>query len=131
MAIVLPESVFDTTENKYIRLFLFWYFDVVAVVSLPQLAFQPYTQTKTSILFAKKKRAADVRAWAEAWSQARSLWGQIRTRVQNYVDVHVRGTQVRQDRLGSGQFLGVEPSPINGLGWLEPGVLVVTRMLPY
>lgn len=91
MAIVLPESVFDTTENKYIRLFLFWYFDVVAVVSLPQLAFQPYTQTKTSILFAKKKRAADVRAWAEAWSQARSLWGQIRTRVQNYVDVHVRG----------------------------------------
>ena len=63
MAIVLPESVFDTTENKYIRLFLFWYFEVVAVVSLPQSSFEPYTQTKTSILFARKKTAADVEAW--------------------------------------------------------------------
>ncbi len=91
MAIVLPESVFDTTENKYIRLFLFWYFDVVAVVSLPQLAFQPYTQTKTSVLFARKKRKADVLKWADSWSRGRSLWGQLRTRVRNYFDVHVHG----------------------------------------
>jgi hypothetical protein len=40
-----------------------------------------------------------------------------------------RGTQVRQNRLGSGQFLGVEPGPINGLGWLSPGIRVVTLML--
>lgn len=37
---VLPESVFDTTENKYIRLFIYKYFKVKAVVSLPQLAFE-------------------------------------------------------------------------------------------
>jgi hypothetical protein len=38
-------------------------------------------------------------------------------------------SQVRRNRLGSGQFLGVEPSPINGLGWLSPGIRVVTLML--
>lgn len=56
LAAVLPESVFDTTENKYIRLFLFKYFKIKAIVSLPQLAFEPYTSTKTSILFAQKKQ---------------------------------------------------------------------------
>ncbi|MCA9496555.1 MAG: N-6 DNA methylase, partial [Nanoarchaeota archaeon] len=30
--VVLPESVFDTTENKYIRLFLYKYFKIKAVV---------------------------------------------------------------------------------------------------
>ena len=34
MAVILPESVFDTTENKYIRLFIYKYFNVKAVVSL-------------------------------------------------------------------------------------------------
>ena len=41
-AAVLPESVFDTTENKYIRLFIYKYFKVKAVVSLPQVTFEPY-----------------------------------------------------------------------------------------
>lgn len=54
-AAVLPESVFDTTENKYIRLFIYKYFKIKAVVSLPQLTFEPYTSTKTSILFIQKK----------------------------------------------------------------------------
>ena len=56
MGIVLPESVFDTTENKYIRLFLYKYFKIKAIVSLPQVTFAPYTPTKTSILFAQKRR---------------------------------------------------------------------------
>ena len=54
-AAVLPESVFDIADNKYIRLFLYKYFKIEAVVSLPQLAFAPYTSTKTSILFAQKR----------------------------------------------------------------------------
>jgi type I restriction enzyme M protein len=58
--IVLPESVFDTTENKYIRLFIYKYFKVKAVVSLPQVAFEPYTSTKTSLLFLQKKTKAEL-----------------------------------------------------------------------
>ncbi len=45
LGVVLPESVFDTTENKYIRLFLFKYFNIKAIVSLPQITFEPYTST--------------------------------------------------------------------------------------
>ena len=40
LGVVLPESVFDTTENKYIRLFIYKYYKVKAVVSLPQVTFE-------------------------------------------------------------------------------------------
>lgn len=91
MAIVLPESIFDTTENKYIRLFLFKYFHVRAVVSLPQLAFVPYTQTKTSILFAQKKSAREVAGWKALWDSQSSKYGKLCTRVQNFYKVYLDG----------------------------------------
>jgi len=56
----LPESVFDTAENKHIRLFIYKYFEVKAIISLPQLTFQPFTSTKTSLLFARKKTKKEV-----------------------------------------------------------------------
>ena len=88
LAAVLPESVFDTTENKYIRLFLYKYFKIKAVVSLPQLAFEPYTSTKTSILFAQKKTKAEVEAWNTAWDEASKEWQTLKTRVGNLVSVY-------------------------------------------
>ena len=88
VAAVLPESVFDTTENKYIRLFLYKYFKIKAVVSLPQLAFEPYTSTKTSILFAQKKTKEEIAAWNEAWDTASKDYSQLRTRVDNLISVY-------------------------------------------
>lgn len=87
LAAVFPESVFDTTENKYIRLFLYKYFKIKAVVSLPQLAFEPYTSTKTSILFAQKKTAEEVAAWNTAWDEASKEWQTLKTRVENLIAV--------------------------------------------
>ena len=52
---VLPESVFDNSSTRDIRLFLFQYFHVKGIISLTDEAFAPYTTTKTSILFAEKK----------------------------------------------------------------------------
>lgn len=69
LGVVLPESVFDTTTNRDIRLFLFRYFKIKAIVSLPTLAFAPYTMTKTSLLFAQKKSAHEVIEWNEKWMQ--------------------------------------------------------------
>lgn len=88
LAAVLPESVFDTTENKYIRLFLYKYFKIKAVVSLPQLAFEPYTSTKTSILFAQKKTSDEVIAWNDAWNIASNEYSKLKTRVENLMAVH-------------------------------------------
>lgn len=84
-AAVLPESVFDTTENKYIRLFIYKYFKVKAVVSLPQLTFEPYTSTKTSILFMQKKTKAEVEEWNEVWGKVSNDYAKIKTRVENLI----------------------------------------------
>lgn len=84
----IQQSVFDTTENKYIRLFLYKYFKIKAVVSLPQLVFEPYTSTKTSILFAQKKTSDEVSAWNSAWNDASSDYSKLKTRVENLMAVH-------------------------------------------
>lgn len=88
LAAVLPESVFDTTENKYIRLFLYKYFKIKAVVSLPQLAFEPYTPTRTSILFAQKKTCNEITEWNSLWNEKSNEYSRLRTRVMNIILVN-------------------------------------------
>ncbi|RGU95826.1 restriction endonuclease subunit M [Clostridium sp. AF15-17LB] len=99
VAAVLPESVFDTSENKYIRLFIYKYFKVKAVISLPQLAFEPYTSTKTSILFAQKKTAKEIKMWNELWDDATKEYSKLKTRVLNIMDV-IEGKK-QKDKLKS------------------------------
>jgi type I restriction enzyme M protein len=89
LAVVLPESVFDTTENKYIRLFIFKYFNVKAVVSLPQITFEPFTSTKTSLLFAQKKTKKQLEEWNEAWDKYGKEWSLLKTRISDYMKYFV------------------------------------------
>jgi type I restriction enzyme M protein len=88
---VLPESVFDTKENKYIRLFIYKYFKVKAVVSLPQLTFQPFTSTKTSLLFAQKKTKAEIEEWNNLWIKYSNEWSKLKTRCENLIKVYLDG----------------------------------------
>ena len=88
LGVVLPDSVFDTTENKYIRLFIYKYFKVKAVVSLPQLTFQPFTGTKTSLLFAQKKTKAEIEKWNELWKKYSNEWHNLKTRCENLLMVY-------------------------------------------
>lgn len=83
LGIVLPVSVFDTTENKYIRIFLYKYFKIKAVVSLPQVTFAPYTPTKTCILFAQKKSSAEIEQWEQIWQEKTKEYGLLKTRCEN------------------------------------------------
>ena len=99
IGVVLPESVFDTTENKYIRLFLFKYFKIKAVVSLPQLTFEPYTSTKTSLLFAQKKTQKEIQDWNKSWEKFGKEWANLKTRVENYVKVYLEDKE--KDKLPS------------------------------
>lgn len=86
---VLPESIFDTTENKYIRLFLYKYFKIKSVVSLPQLSFQPYTSTKTSLLLGQKKTKTEIEEWNKLWTIYSNEWNNLKTRCQNLIDVYI------------------------------------------
>lgn len=87
--VVLPESVFDTTENKYIRLFIYKYFKVKAVVSLPQITFEPFTSTKTSLLFAQKKTKKEIEEWNKHWSKYSNEWNNLKTRCENLIAVYL------------------------------------------
>lgn len=87
--IVLPESVFDTTENKYVRLFVYKYFNVKAVVSLPQVTFEPFTSTKTSLLFAQKKTKNEIEKWNKIWAKYSNEWNTLKTRSENLVKVYL------------------------------------------
>ncbi len=89
-AAVLPESVFDTTENKYIRLFIYKYFKVKAVVSLPQVTFEPYTSTKTSLLFAQKKTPDEITKWNDLWSKYSNEWSLLKTRCEKEVEHFIK-----------------------------------------
>lgn len=96
LAVVLPESVFDTTENKYIRLFIFKYFNVKAVVSLPQITFEPFTSTKTSLLFAQKKTKKEIQQWNEIWDKYGKEWSFLKTRVNDYMLYFVKEEKVNK-----------------------------------
>lgn len=97
LGVVLPESVFDTTENLYIRLFIFKYFNVKAVVSLPQLTFEPYTSTKTSLLFAQKKTKSQVEKWNELWDKYGKEWSYLKTRINDYYLYFVEGHELNKN----------------------------------
>lgn len=53
---VLPESVLDTKKELKTRLWLLARFKILAVISLPYSAFQPYTSVKTCIVYAQKRK---------------------------------------------------------------------------
>ena len=91
MGIVLPESLFDTNDNRYIRLFLYKYFKIKAVVSLPTLTFAPYTSTKTSLLFAQKKTKQEIEQWNILWKKYSADYSRLATRCKNILEVCLKG----------------------------------------
>ncbi|WP_052409986.1 N-6 DNA methylase [Paenibacillus durus] len=96
LGVVLPESIFDTTENKYIRLFLFKYFNIKAVISLPNSTFEPFTSTKTSLLFAQKKNKKEVEKWNELWEKYGKEWSLLLTRINDYNSYFVEGKELNK-----------------------------------
>ena len=87
LGVVLPESFFDTSENMYIRQFLYKYFNILGVVSLPggkNSAFQPYTGTKTNLLFAQKKTKQEVERFEKSWRTHANEFQKIRRAIESF-----------------------------------------------
>ena len=66
--VVIPETILDSSSSANIRMFLFRYFNIKAVVSLPYVSFKPFTSTKTCILYAEKKSDEEVEVWNNNWN---------------------------------------------------------------
>jgi type I restriction enzyme M protein len=69
MGIVLPESILNAKELASVRLFIYRFFQIVAIISLPRNLFID-TPTLTSLLFARKKTSSEVKSWDDAWGSA-------------------------------------------------------------
>jgi type I restriction enzyme M protein len=67
IGVVLPESFFSVEEEVERRIFLYTHFNIKAIVSLPNHAFQPHTTTSTSLLFASKKTTKEEEVFNELW----------------------------------------------------------------
>jgi type I restriction enzyme M protein len=66
LAIVLPESVLNAKEMVGARLFLYRFFNIKSIVSMPRNIFID-TPTLTSLVFAQKKTSKEVELWDETW----------------------------------------------------------------
>lgn len=90
LGVVLPESVFDTTDNLYIRLFIFKYFWIKAIISLPggqkNGAFAPYTSTKTCLLLAQKKSLHEVKEWNQVWNEKERNYEDLLSHLNSLLD---------------------------------------------
>lgn len=78
---VIPETILDSSSSSDIRLFLFRYFNIKAVISLPYVAFKPFTSTKTCILIADKKSDTEVELWNKHWQEEEA---EYKTLVKGY-----------------------------------------------
>ena len=70
---VLPESVMDTARESKTRLWLLSRFKILAVVSLPYSAFQPYTSVKTCVVYAEKRSAKQSKKLISSINLKRSI----------------------------------------------------------
>jgi type I restriction enzyme M protein len=103
--VVIPETILDSSSSSDIRLFLFRYFNIKAVVSLPYVAFKPFTSTKTCILVAEKKTDAEVEFWNNSWLSQESEYKSL---VKGYKSKNESGQLVSAKEL-----LGIESDEVS------------------
>ncbi len=85
LGVVLPDSVLDTEDNLYIRKFLYRHFEIKAIISLPFLAFKPFTPTKTSLLIARKKTREEVKEYDRIWREETKEYRKLRSEIERIV----------------------------------------------
>ena len=70
LAIILPDGILTNSSLQYVRDYIERHFQILAVVSLPQIAFSHYgAGVKTSILFLRKFSAAEYERYQASINQ--------------------------------------------------------------
>jgi len=72
LAVVVPELLLNAKEMIAVRLFLYRFFNLRAVVSMPRNIFID-TPTLTSLVFAQKKTGAEIQQWDNEWAAATGM----------------------------------------------------------
>ncbi|UWN74445.1 HsdM family class I SAM-dependent methyltransferase [Anaerotruncus colihominis] len=68
LGLVLPESIFNAVDLLPVRILLYRFFKIKALVALPRNVFID-TPTLTSLLFAQKKNKSELLQWDKEWDK--------------------------------------------------------------
>lgn len=118
LAVVLPESLLNTKTMIGVRLLLYRFFHIRAIVSLPRNIFID-TPTQTSLLFAEKKTRSQVAAWDAAWANQEELVSSALARASK--TLNRREAKSRSASEVAAQFLSTLSGIVTGRDWVSKG----------
>ena len=122
LGIIIEDSVLNGASNEDVRRFVLQYCVVEAVISLPDVTFMPYSSSKTSILFLRKKHN-DPEAQPHIFMATVEQIG----RKQNGDPLYVR----QRGKNGSRELLSELPDVVNAWQtYTTNGVQSITHLLP-
>lgn len=95
LGVVLPESFFSVSGDVRAREFLYRHFNIKAIVSLPDFAFKPHTNTLTSLLIAQKKTAQEEATFARLYEEKSKLFKTKATKMKSFIERKIASTRKR------------------------------------
>lgn len=84
LGLVVPESILNTSDAIDVRLFLYRYFWIRGIVSLPRNVFID-TPTLTSLLFAQKKKVEEIQEYHTVWGLHETKANEQIKRLKSYL----------------------------------------------
>ena len=122
LGIIIEDSVLNGASNEDVRQFVLQHCVVEAVISLPDVTFMPYSSSKTSILFLRKKNNNQ-----EAQSHIFMATVEQIGRKQNGDPLYTG----RQGKDGSRELLSELPDVVNAWqNYIISGVESITHLSP-
>ena len=118
LGIVLPESLLNAKEMIEVRLLLYRFFVIRAIVSIPRNIFID-TPTLTSLVFAEKKSKSEISAWDNAWAtQSEGVQNAIHQASKALTRKESKG---RSAAKVAKSFLAPLVGIVNGPEWINKG----------
>lgn len=115
---MLPESLLNAKEMADVRLFLYRFFNIRCVVSMPRNIFID-TPTLTSLIFAQKKTAKQIVAWDKAWQEAAQ---KVETHVKAAAAAVKKGfTGINSGTAVAGRFMKEISPVLTERDWISKG----------
>lgn len=107
MCFVAPESMFCNPSHKYIVHYIKSRADILAIISMPEELFQPYTHAKTCIVYLSKKRSdkdhpifMGIARWCGHDSRGNKTTRDDIPLIQKRYESYVNGEKMDYDHLG-------------------------------
>ena len=118
LGIVLPESLLNAKEMIDVRLLLYRFFIIRAIVSMPRNLFID-TPTLTSLVFAEKKSKTEISEWDNAWAAQSEAADSAIKQARNTLTI--KEIEGRFAAEVANNFLASLKGIVNGPEWISKG----------